>query len=184
MRFREIMERFGSSDKLFHGTNLDNLWLIMKDGKLTSNAHGRDYAGPTGVCLSRSFKVALDHAGSWADNLHSSFFEYFGIEPTRHDWAGTVVFEFDRNKIHEKLIPYDDFHADESNEDGDEAEERVIGDLSLDALVGIHVRKGELEEFLEYAATAFKKHPDASDYNDEFRAIITNVLRDPRLQAY
>jgi hypothetical protein len=177
-----LVEKFGSTEKLFHGTNLDNLWLIMRDGKLTTNAHGRDYAGPAGVCLTRSFKVAMDHAGSWADNLHGSFFEYFGIEP-RYDFAGTVVFEFDRNKIHEKLVPYDDFGPDEHGEEGDEQEERVVGDLSLDALVAVHVRKGEVEEFLEYAVTAFKKTPDASEYNDEFRSIIGNVLQDPRLQA-
>lgn len=180
----KLKEAFGTTEKLFHGTNLDNLWLIFKDGKLTPNVHGRDYAGPEGVCLTRSFKVATDHAGSWADNLNGSFFEYFGIEP-RHDFAGTVVLEFDRNRIREKIVPYDDFGADEHSEDGGiEQEERVLGDLSLDALTGIYVRKGELEEFLKHAAEANAKHGDAAEYNEQFQAIIHNVLADPRLKTY
>lgn len=179
-----LVERFGTTEKLFHGTSLDNLWLIMRDGKLTQNAHGRSYEGPVGVCLSRSFKVAMDHAGSWGEQLHDSFFGYFHLGEPRHDFAATVVFEFDRNKIHEPIVPYDDFGSDpHSEEGGDEEEERVVGDLSLDALVAIHVRKGELEEFLEYAVQAKKNAPnDASEYNEEFKAIINNVLKDPRLQ--
>lgn len=176
-----LEERFGTTEKLYHGTNIDNLWLIMKDGKLTSNVHGRDYPGPTGVCLSRSLRVASDHASSWAGNLESSFFEYFGIE-ARHDFSGTAVFEFDRAKIQQPLIPFNDFGHGEGDDDGEEEEERVVGDLPLNALSAIYVRKGELEEFLKYAVAAHKA--GGSEYTDEFKQIIGNVLSDPRLKTF
>lgn len=179
-KWMDLFEKFGTTEKLYHGTNIDNLWLIMREGKLSPNWHGRDYAGPTGICLSRSFKIAMDHAGSWGETLHYSFFDYFGLANARYDFEGAVVFEFDRARIERdhEIVEYDDLGGDF------EEEERVIGDLSLDALVAIYVRKGEIEEFLQHAIEAHKKNTDAAEYNDEFRAILGNVLKDPRLKFF
>lgn len=167
----ENVDAFGTTQRLYHGTNIDNLWLIMKAGKLSANWHGRDYAGPTGVCLSRSFKVASDHAHSWMDNLLYSFFEYFDLgEPPK---MKGVVLEFDRSRIHEPIVPYDDDMG------GAEEEERVVGDLSLDALVAIHADPKDIEAFLRYAIEAHKK--GGNEYDAEFRKVIERVLKDPRL---
>lgn len=168
-------DAFGTTEKLYHGTNIDNLWLIMKAGKLSSNFHGRDYAGPTGVCLSRSFEVAKSHAESWAEQLGYSFFEYFGIEGPSEDF-GSVVFEFQRNLISNELIHFDDGA-------GDEQEERTLGDLSLDALTTIYVRPEQIAAFLKYATTAHKNNAEATEYDDQFRSIIQNVLSDSRLKT-
>jgi hypothetical protein len=183
MHWNEVIsERFGTTEKLYHGSNLDNLWLIMRDGKLTPDAHGRGYAGPTGVCLSRSFKVAADHAGSWGSQLESSFFEWFGYE-VPYNFSGTAVFEFARAKITQPIIAYNDFGHGEHDDNGEEEEERVVGDLPLDALTAIYVRKGEIEQFLELAVQAHKEKGD-TEYDDEFREIINNVLKDPRLKTF
>jgi hypothetical protein len=143
----------------------------MKAGKLTANWHGRDYAGPTGVCLSRSFKVASDHAGSWMENLNDSFFHYFDLgDPPEISGA---VLQFDRSRIRETIVPYDD------DMDGLEEEERVVGDLSLSALVAIHVNPRDIETFLKYAIEAHKK--GGLEYDAEFRKVIERVLKDPRI---
>ena len=49
---------FGSAEKLYHGTNVDNFWLILKSGKLTPDRFGMAHGGPSGVSLSRSPMVA------------------------------------------------------------------------------------------------------------------------------
>lgn len=170
----EAIEDFGTTPTLYHGTNLDNLWLIIRAGKLSANFHGRGYEGPTGVCLSRSFKVALDHAQSWTENLGSSFFEYFNLgEPPKMQG---VVLEFERKRIQQEIIPFDDLHDDI------ELEERVIGDLPLGALIGIHVNPDDVRTFVSYAIKSYKEHQN--EYDAEFEKIIEQVLADPRLKAF
>jgi hypothetical protein len=174
----DLVERFGTTEKLYHGTNIDNLWLIMRDGKLTADAHGRGYDGPRGVCLSRSYRVAHDHASSWGEHLGDSFFAYFGLKEP-YNFSGTCIFEFDRKRITQPMVAFNDFGRGEGDDDGEEEEERVVGDLPLDALTAIIVRKGELEEFLRLACEAEKK--ERGSYPEEFKAVIQNVLKDPRL---
>jgi hypothetical protein len=176
---KDLLEAFATTEKLYHGTNVENLWMIMEAGKLMPSAHARGYQGPTGVCLSRSFKIALDHAQSWAGDLGYSFFEWFGLDQPSSDF-GRVVLEFDRSKITQKIVAYDDFGIGEGGE-GSEEEERVIGDLPLDALAAIYVIPKEIEEFIEFCAHAYRTG-EGDGYGEKFRQTMNEILQDPRLK--
>ncbi len=171
----EKFEAFGTSNALYHGTDLDAMWLIIRSGVLDPEVEGRDYAGPLGVSLSRSFKIALDHSRSRTLNLHDSFFDYFdlGSPPP----LSGVVFEFDRSKITQEIIPFDDFG------DQVEEEERIVGKLPLEpSLKHIWVKIADVKTFLALAVEAHKK--GGSEYDDKFKEIIRGVLSDPRLRPY
>ncbi len=169
----EAEEDFGTTNELFHGMNLDSLWIVMREGKLKVGGDGgRGYDGPAGVCLSRSYKVAKGFADSWTDHLYDSFFNYFDLG-TPPDLSGAVM-EFDRTKIKQEIIPFDDMGGDV------EEEERVLSDLPLDGLVAIWVSPDDIRTFLRYAVEAHKK--GGSEYDDDFRATIERVLKDPRLR--
>jgi hypothetical protein len=169
-----LVESFGTTQSLYHGTNIDNLCQIVMAGKLSADFHGRGYEGPTGVCLSRSFKIAHDHATTWAESLGDSFFDWFGIDQPP-GLFGKVVLEFDRTKIAQEIIPYDDLGDDF------EQEERVVGDLSLNALVAIYMHPGELEAFVGYVDEVIGKHA-STEYSRNTREVASRILSDPRLK--
>jgi hypothetical protein len=175
-----LVESFGSTTHLYHGLSIDSMWLVIRHGALDPDINGFGHAGPEGVCLSRNIQVAKGHAESQTENLAYSFFEYFDLGPRPKELTG-VVFEFRRDKITQEIVPFDDFAGwgDDSGE-GQEEEERVMGQLPLTALTGIYVDPAALHMFLDYATKAFKA--GGTGYGDEFRAIIQGVLKDPRLK--
>lgn len=176
---RESLEDFGSTPTLFHGLNTDSLWIVMKEGHLTVGAQGRDYAGPNGICMSRSFEVASGFAHSWSEHLFDSFYAYFALGEPPKNLSGAVL-EFDRTRLAQRheIIPYDDFG--DFTTDGEE-EERVLGNVALDdALVAIYVDPEEIRQFLKDATQAFKN--GGREYDEEFVATISRVLKDPRLK--
>ncbi len=161
---------FGSTTSLFHGTHLDKLWLIMQDGQLHPYNENQ---GPAGVSLSRSFKVAYLHGKYRQENLQYSFFEYFDLGDAP-DWS-PVVFEFQRDKIKGKIIPYHDLGPQDEEE-----EERVLGAVSFDALVGIHLSPSDVRDYLRKAKEAFTK--GGHEYDATFAQILKNTLEDPRIK--
>lgn len=176
-----IIESFASTEKLYHGLDIDSLWLVMKSGKLSTEPKGWGHEGPEGICLTRSWRVAVSHSGSQMENLNDSFFSYFNLGTAPE--LSFCVLEFDRSKIANEIIPYDDFAGwgDNSGE-GQEEEERVIGDLSLDALTAIHVKGEDLKTFLDYALRAHRN--GGKEYTEEFQTIIRDLMNDPRLRTF
>lgn len=174
----EKFEAFGSSNTLYHGTDLDAMWLIIRSGVIDPEIEGRDYAGPVGVSLSRSFKVARDHTHSRMQNLNDSFFDYFDLGPPPRQLSG-AVFEFDRSKITQEIIPFDDFDFGDELEE----EERVVGKLPLEpSLKHIWVKVADVKTFLTFAIQAHKN--GGSEYDENFEEIIKSVLNDARLRPY
>jgi hypothetical protein len=167
---------------LYHGTNIDNLWKIIQSGSLKPDYHGRSNDGPVGVSLSRSFEVAKSFADSWHEDLDYSFFEYFELDGSALDFGGAVL-EFDKSRITEPMIPYDDFSDDGNGigKIGSEEEERVLGNLSLNALTTIWVDPADLRYFLHAAIEAYKV--GGREYDEEFRKVINQLIHDPRIKS-
>lgn len=183
----EKFDNFGKTDILYHGCGLDNFWLVYRDGILDSSVEGRGHAGPKGVSLTRSYKVALEHANIQTDNMSDSFFDWFDLpqptEEAHRDYAPLhgVVLVFERGKIAGEIIPFDDF-GDGENDDSQEAEERVVGTLPLDpALKTIYINHDDLAYFVKAARTAHANK--VNEYDEKFFAIIDRILADPRVEA-
>lgn len=168
------------SKYLYHGTHIDNAWLIYKSGKICNYYGSNELDGPS---LTRNIAIAKEHAMSKTnDDLAYSFFDYFDLGNVPSGLNG-VVFSFDRNKIKQPLVPYDDFGIGVGGS-GYEEEERVIGELSLEpSLVGIYANKTDLESFLNLATSVVKQR-GGSGYGEDFKNIILNMLNDKRLKVY
>ena len=179
-QFINIIESFGTSQTLYHGTSIDAAWLIMKKGFLDADYNGRSVSTdePMGVSLTRDYQVAKNFAANATDSLYDSFFDYFNLGTPPKDFSG-VVFAFDRNKIQQEIIDFDDFG------DGSEHEERVMGNLPIEpSLENIFVNAKDVSYFLQKAVEVYNRRAgEGQEYNKEFRSIIEGMLKDPRLRA-
>lgn len=135
-----VNETFAEPTMLYHGTQVEHLWLIIKSDEIACNHYSDDLF--SGVSLSRSFDVARRHGESDEESMHDTFYDYFGIKaPPRIEFGGSVM-AFDRSKIVQKIEPVDYFG------DGSEEEERVHGDFPLQpSLAAIYVNRRGLEFF-------------------------------------
>lgn len=151
--------------------------FILKSGALDPDWEARDHAGPSGVCLSRSFEEALGHARSRTDHIGDIVYDYFNID---HIPSGVLgcVFEFERSRIENKLVAFDDFGIGEGGE-GDEEEERAIGKLSLDALTGIYLDPDRLSAFRSDMVKIAEAHPKEGSYYLDLLPILDGLATDP-----
>ena len=172
---------FGSTTSLFHGTGLDQFWMIYRAGHLEDGVYGEN----DGISLSRSFEVAMKFQEHRVEEMGYSFFEYFDLGGPPADFSG-VIFEFDRSQIANKLVAYDDFGVGVGGE-GEEQEERYYGKLSLKHCIAMYLDPKSVNDFVSLASSAYKRHLDGNglqnDYNPEFEQILRNALNDPRIRS-
>ena len=139
--FINIVENTNPS-VLYHGTSLDDLCNIIREGVIHDNYQSDGWH--QGVSLSRSFEVSRGHGIFDDENMTHSFYDYFGLEGhENYKTFGGSVLAFDKDKIQQKLE-----HVDDQG-DGSEEEERTHGSLPLKpALIAIYVSKPGLQFYI------------------------------------
>ncbi len=140
-----IVETFGTTNFLYHGTSIDNLWKIINDNALKgdSEALGRSDGNGIGPSLTRSYKVAK----LFAYNQEDDFKDYFTVNYNLH---GAVLI-FDRKLLDKNFNVISIDNEDEE----DEEEERIIGSITplKPYLVSINLNVSDIKK---YTRTIYK----------------------------
>lgn len=174
-------QAFGTTTHLYHGCSFEGLIGVIDAGGFEANCDGRGYDGPAGICLSRSFDVALGHAKSRTEYLYDSFYFYFGMADDIPKGILGAVFEFERAGMTNELMAFDDFGIGEGGE-GSEEEERALGDeMPLDGLTAIYLDPDLLKRFEQDMLKAAEGHPDAASYAGVTKTI-EGILNSPLLK--
>lgn len=161
-----LVESFGSSPKLYHGTSIDNVVQIVSSGVF--EPAGSDGYGD-GISLTRNLETAESFARSTEHGYDDQLSYYFNADIETRDFRHGAVVEFDRARLlgkgHE--IKEIDYHGD-----GSEAEERVLGSIhGLDCVSAIYVDREDLEWYEESLHARLRANPGCKGSARDLRSL-------------
>lgn len=150
--YDNVLAQIESGEVLLHGTSLDAALQMLRDDFMDCEV--RDFAGPSGVSLTRSLDVTREFRTYWEEQFDDALAGHYDVDeflPGEQRFG--AIFVFARENLKDlRVEPYED------DESPDEQEERVFGNVDQlrSRLAAILIADGELEWFRNIVDTRFR----------------------------
>lgn len=143
-RLCALHDSIAAKEVLLHGLSIDALLSVISDDRFDVGYKADDLE--MGISLTRSFKIAAEHASSQEDHFDTVLQGYYGRDPDPFTPRLGAVIVLARARLHDLRIEEVDYFGDGLF---NEQEERVIGEFGSvrERIVGIACAAEELDWF-------------------------------------